>query len=92
MGGAWTGTLSPGGGVTLTLQQSANQLSGTLRYSTTGLSKVVLGQVTSARGISLTFEDTTAGKITGTVGNDAKAITGKIEIGGTSVADISVRR
>jgi len=90
--GTWSGTLSTGGGVVLTVQQSGGQLRGEIRYTSTNLTRVVLGTVTGPRNVQLTFEDTTAGKITGTVSNDAKTITGKIEISGASIADITLHR
>ncbi len=92
LGGTWNGTLSTGMSVTLTLLQTSTTLSGSLRYNATGLARAVRGQVTGTRDVQLTFDDGSSSRLTGTVSADAKTITGKLEIAGSSIADITVRR
>jgi hypothetical protein len=90
--GTWSGTLSTGMSVTLALLQQGTTLTGSLRYSTTGLALAVRGQVTGTRGVQLTFDDGSSTHLTGTVSSDAKTITGKLDIAGTSIADLTLRR
>ncbi len=92
LGGFWNGTLAGGTSVTLSLEQSGANLSGSLRYNANGFARAVRGQVSESRTLALTFEDAADARLTGTVSGDAKSITGKIEVGSASVTSFTVGR